>query len=318
MSELRVDRRRFASIVLTGALGAAGALAAAGQAAAASPLRFGVATPGGPWSSAEVAEVTRLAGEPPSIEMWYADFRQPFPTAGVQAAASRGSTPLITWEPWRWGGGISQPAYALARIASGDHDAYLQQWGQALRAYGRPVTIRFAHEMNGNWYPWAEGVNGNGRGEYVAAWRHVHRVVRSAGGTNASWMWCPNVPYDGSVPMGGLYPGANYVNVAALDGYNWGTTQPWSTWTAPRDVFGPGLAQLRSVAPRKSIVIAETASAEAGGSKPDWITALVPYLVAEAQVTGFVWFHFNKENDWRINSSAASATAFARALAARR
>ena len=29
------------------------------------------------------------------------------------------------------------------------------------------------------------------------------------------------------------------------------------------------------------------------------------------------WFHYNKETDWRINSSTASANAFKQALAAR-
>ncbi len=65
------------------------------------------------------------------------------------------------------------------------------------------------------------------------------------------------------------------------------------------------------------ITIAETASAEAGGSKPGWITALVPYLSGQASVNGFVWFDMNKENDWRIDSSPASAAAFPTALSVR-
>jgi hypothetical protein len=34
-------------------------------------------------------------------------------------------------------------------------------------------------------------------------------------------------------------------------------------------------------------------------------------------VTGLVWFHYNKETDWRINSSATSADALRQALGAR-
>jgi hypothetical protein len=30
------------------------------------------------------------------------------------------------------------------------------------------------------------------------------------------------------------------------------------------------------------------------------------------------WFHYNKETDWRINSSTSAANAFKQALAARR
>ena len=84
------------------------------------------------------------------------------------------------------------------------------------------------------------------------------------------------------------------------------------------DLFGPGLAELRRLAPGKQVLIAETSSAEQGGSKADWNTGLISYLAAQPDVTAVVWFNFNKETDWRINSSASSATALAAALAARR
>ena len=95
---------------------------------------------------------------------------------------------LLTWEPWAWGSGTSQPAYSLDRITAGDFDSYLRQWGQALADWGHPVMLRFGHEMNGNWYPWSEQLNGNGPGDYVAAWRHIHDVVASTGTSNVTWL----------------------------------------------------------------------------------------------------------------------------------
>jgi hypothetical protein len=281
-------------------------------------LRFGAATPGGPLAGAELDEVARISGESPSTVLFYKDFLQAPPIAELNAVRSRGAVPLITWEPWAWGGGLAQPAYALDRIAAGDFDAYITQWGQALASWGQPVQLRFAHEMNGNWYPWAEGVNGNQPGDYVQAWRHVHDVVAATGASNVDWVWSPNVPYFGSTDLAGLFPGAGYVNVVALDGYNWGTSASWSSWMSPQDLFAPGIAQLLTLAPGLPILIAEVASAEAGGSKAQWNTDLVSYLAAQADVEGFVWFHMQKETDWRINSSDASAAAFNAALAARR
>lgn len=281
-------------------------------------LRFGAATPGGPLAGAELDEVARISGESPSTVLFYEDFQQPPPLAEMNAVRARGAVPLITWEPWAWGGGLTQPAYALDRIAAGDFDAYITQWGQALASWGQPVQLRFAHEMNGNWYPWAEGVNGNQPGDYVQAWRHVHDVVAATGASNVAWVWSPNVPYFGSTDLAGLFPGAAYVNVVALDGYNWGTSASWSSWMSPEDLFAPGMAQLRTLAPGLPILIAETASAEAGGSKAQWNTDLVSYLAAQPDVVGFVWFHLQKETDWRINSSDTSAAAFNAALAARR
>lgn len=283
-----------------------------------SPLRFGVATAGGPLASGELDQVALLAGESPSSVLFYKDFLQAPPISEMNAAMARGAVPLITWEPWAWGGGTTQPAYALDRITAGDFDARITQWGQALAAWGYPVQLRFAHEMNGDWYPWAESVNGNQTGDYVQAWRHVHDVVAATGASNVSWVWSPNVPYGGSTDLAGLFPGIDYVDIVALDGYNWGTSASWSGWISPRDLFAPGIAQLRALAPGRPILIAETASSEAGGSKATWNTDLVSYLSAQPDVMGFVWFHIQKEADWRINSSDASAAAFKSALAARR
>jgi beta-mannanase len=281
-------------------------------------LRLGVGTPGGPLAGAELDEVTALAGEAPSIILSYKDFNQAPPITELEAVRTRGALTLLTWEPWAWGGGTAQPAYSLDRITAGEFDPYLTQWGQALAGWGHPVMLRFGHEMNGNWYPWSEQVNGNSSGDYAAAWQHVHSVVTAAGATNVSWVWNPNVPYWGSVPLEGLYPGAAYVDAVALDGYNWGTSASWSTWVSPSQLFGDGLSQLRALAPGKQILIAETSSAEQGGSKADWITALVSYLAAQPDITAVTWFHYNKETDWRINSSTSSAEAFRQALASRR
>ncbi|NKX52144.1 beta-mannanase, partial [Arthrobacter deserti] len=281
------------------------------------PLRFGAGTPGGPAASAELDEVAVLAGEAPSIVLSYKDFNQAPPLAELDAVRSRGAVTLLTWEPWTWGGGSEQPQFSLDRITAGDFDAYLRRWGTALAGWGHPVMLRFGHEMNGNWYPWSEGVNGNGPGDYAAAWRHVHGVLTDAGAGNITWVWNPNVPYAGSTPLDGLYPGSGYVDAVALDGYNWGTSVPWGSWTQPWQLFAGGLGQLRSLAPGKQILIAETSSAEQGGSKAAWNADLVYYLASQPDVTAVVWFHFNKETDWRIDSSGSSAASLGSALAAR-
>ncbi|WP_082046145.1 glycoside hydrolase family 26 protein [Arthrobacter sp. L77] len=281
-------------------------------------LRFGVGTDGGSAAGAELDDVAALAGEAPSLVLSYKDFNQPAPIAELDAVRARGAETLLTWEPWTWGGGTGQPAYSLDRIAAGEFDTYLREWGTALGRWGHPVYLRFAHEMNGDWYPWAAGVNGNTAGDYIAAYQHVHDVVASTGATNISWVWNPSVPYSGSTPLDRLYPGGEYADVVALDGYNWGTSQAWTSWQDPEALFGDGIAQLRRLAPGTPIMIAETASSEMGGSKPRWISDLFGYVSAQEDVVALVWFHIVKETDWRIDSSADSAGAFAAALAARR
>ncbi len=303
-----------ASVSVTARAGGATA-SAAYKVVLAARQQFGVSTPGGPTATAELDEVAGLAGEQPSVVLWFADFRQQPPISGLDAVVARGATPLVTWEPWVWGGGTTQPAYALARIANGEHDAYIRSWADALRAWGRPVMLRFGHEMNGNWYPWSEAVNGNRPGDYVAAWRHVRSVFTAAGATNVKWVWSPNISYTGSLALAGLYPGHDAVDVVGVDGYNFGSTSQGTTWTSPAALFGPTLDELRALAPGKPLMIAETASTELGGSKAEWVGSFFTWLATQPDVKTFVWFHHQKETDWRINSSADSASAFRAGLA---
>jgi hypothetical protein len=317
--------RWSASVAVTGGPGPQAVLATIGGVSASadfdvvppSRLAFGVSTPGGPRADAELDAVASLAGEEPTIVLSFTDMTRDLDVAGLHAVAARGATPLLTWEPWVAGQGRDQPAYSLDRIAAGDHDVRLRSWAVDLAAYGAPVMVRFAHEMNGDWYPWAEGVNGNDPGDFVAAWRHVHAVVTAAGAHNVEWVWAPNVPYWGSTALDGLFPGGDVVDVVALDGYNWGTSQTWSSWESPSQLFDGGLAEVRRLAPGLPVVVTETASAEQGGDKAQWVRALVAHLAAQPDVRAFVWFHHDKEADWRIDSSTSAATAFREALAAR-
>lgn len=278
---------------------------------------WGVAVPGVPADLGGLRALGDAVGSGPKVVMWYDAWSNnaPFPAAAAARVAGTGALPEVTWEPWNPAQGVLQPAYTDARIAAGAFDSYIRSYAESVAAYGKPVLIRFAQEANGTWYPWAAGVNGNTSAQYVAAFRHVHEVVAQAGASNARWAWTPNVPYPGSTDLAGLYPGDGYVDRVGLDGYNWGTTQSWSTWTGFWDIFGPGVALLQALS-RRPIWIGEVASTETGGDKASWIRDMWAALSAHPEVTGFTWFDYDKETDWRIGSSAAALTAFATGAAA--
>ncbi|MGN6688921.1 MAG: glycoside hydrolase family 26 protein [Actinomycetales bacterium] len=280
------------------------------------PVAFGVATPGGPLATSELSQVASVSGRTPDVVLWYQDFTQRPDLAGLTAVLARGQAPLLTWEPWVAGQGVTQPSYSVDMLASGSYDDYYRAWAQALASLGQPVYLRFAHEMNGTWYPWAAQANGNTATAYVNAWRHVHDVFAAAGATNVRWVWSPNVSYTGSTPLAELYPGDAYVDVVALDGYNWGTSGGPGVWQTASQIFDASLAELSALAPAKPVWIAETASSEAGGSKAAWVSDFFGWLAAHPQITTFVWFDMEKEADWRIDSSSTSAAAFASGLRA--
>jgi mannan endo-1,4-beta-mannosidase len=281
------------------------------------PLAFGVTTPGGATAAAELDAVEAAVGERPSLVLTYADFTTPPPVADLDAVAARGAVPVVTWEPWDWDAPDSG-AFGLAAIAAGAHDPHLREWADALRTWGRPVQLRFAHEQNGDWYPWAVGVSGTTAADHVAAFRHVVEVFDAQGAGNVQFVWNPNVRFPGSSPMAETWPGTRYVDRVAVDGYNWGSSSSGHRWQEPEEVFGDSLEELRELAPGIPITVTEVASAEEGGDKAAWVTDLVAYLDGQADVAAFVWFDHDKEADWRITSSPASAAAMRAALAGRR
>ena len=281
------------------------------------PLAFGVTTPGGATAAAELDAVEAAVGERPSLVLTYADFTTPPPVADLDAVAARGAVPVVTWEPWDWDAPDSG-AFGLAAIAAGAHDPHLREWADALRTWGRPVQLRFAHEQNGDWYPWAVGVSGTTAADHVAAFRHVVEVFDAQGAGNVQFVWNPNVRFPGSSPMADTWPGDRFVDRVALDGYNWGTSSPGHSWQEPEEVFDASLEELRELAPGVPITITEVACAEEGGDKAAWVTDLVAHLDEQADVAAFVWFDHAKEADWRITSSPASAAAMRAALAGRR
>lgn len=307
-------------------------------------LRFGVTVNGGPLSN-DVNNVAAAVGEYPSMVATYKDWKSSFNAAEVQAVYDAGSQPMITWEPWDAAvGGANQPTYNLATIYNGQHDAYIDSWINSIKAQStpKPILLRFAHEMNGDWYPWGYQVNGNSigtydsvnhrsNGDYAKAWRYVHDKFTAAGidNTKVQWVFAPNATSASGIDFYNFWPGADYVDYNGLDGFNWGTHQTWSTWQGPWDVLGGGLWHLNNDADvsGKPIIITETASVQSEGSnsQAQWIRDLVYWLANEpsnANVVGFIYFDYNKMEgsqmiDWRFDATSDGVTAMKEELAKR-
>lgn len=224
---------------------------------------------------------------------------------------------LLTWEPWRIppdpAAPQAQPEFALREILSGRHDAYIRSFAAAIGGLARRILLRPMHEMNGFWYPWCGTVNGNSPGDFRRAWRRLRRLFAEEKAANVLWVWSPHAS---SVPPGpenrieSYFPGDEHLDLVALDGYNWGTRLPEANWLEFEEIFQAGYLEVTAVS-RKPLMIAETASAEEGGSKAAWIRRMAHALPDRfPRVETLVWFDTDKERDWRISSSPASLAAF--------
>ena len=242
--------------------------------------------------------------------LWYSHWQAPFPTEETRKVLENHSLPLITWEPW-----ITHPKGTLAAIAAGECDQYIRSFLQAAKAIRSPLLLRFAHEMNGNWYPWDGLHNGERTGpdKYQQAWEHIYNIRKELRAENIKFVWCPNncsLPKADWNNIAEYYPGDQYVDWIGMDGYNWG----YGDWQSFDALFQNCYRSLTALT-EKPLLIGEFAAAEGGGDKAAWITDAFAKIERQyPRIKLFCWFNINKERDWRINSCAASESAFKNAL----
>jgi mannan endo-1,4-beta-mannosidase len=224
-------------------------------------------------------------------------------------------TPFVTLEPWsrtsRWND-KAQLKYSLTSITDGAHDAELKTLAHQLAGFHRTVYLRFAHEMNGSWYPWAEAVNGNNPGDYRRAWRHVHDLLEPIAGKRVKWVWSPNIV--GGVPasspsLSELYPGDAYVDYVGVTGYSHGQSV--------RNTFCPTVSQLDRLT-SKPIVLSEIGAD--GSNKVEWLRELGPFLQANSRIAGFVYFNTSPQTtgatgNYRIDQRLEDLVALRASLA---
>ena len=275
-------------------------VALAVPASASASIQLGAYTPGAPANASALSEYASMVGRKPDIVMWYRDFGQPLMYSNeIGNLGATGQTPLVTWEPYE---------QSLSQIASGAYDSYLHQSAQVAKAWGRTLMVRFAHEMNGTWYPWA-GPNST-PSLYIAAWRHIVSLFRADGVTNVKWVWSPNVQEGSKYPISPYFPGEEWVDYVGLDGYNWGTNNG-ERWQSLQEVFAASYSTVTQLS-SKPVIFTETSSSEAGGDKSAWIRKGFMSTIPQSfpRVTAVVWFNKTQEDDWRINSSQASLDAY--------
>ncbi|GAC1404218.1 MAG: hypothetical protein NVSMB52_18050 [Chloroflexota bacterium] len=285
---------------------------------------IGIWQPGMPQNMAALQGAEHQARKHMAIVMlWrsWGGYARKLNLSWLQAIASHGSLPLITWSPANWDPGTDQSPYTLDKIIAGVHDSYLRKWALQLKTYGRPVLLRWAHEMNGYWYPWSGHPD-----QYIAAYRHIHDVFTAMGATNVQWVWCPNIQWNQQSQFAPYYPGDSYVDWLALDGYN----QVRFGWQSFGQIFRPSYDRITQIS-AKPLMIAETSSAEAtpsqaaaGDLKANWIIdAFRTAIPSMPRIRAVLWFNEDKTTvessgyDWRITTSLSAQSAFAQAVKSR-
>jgi len=249
-----------------------------------------------------------------------------------------GTAPFIFWQPID-PADLGTAKFSFKHIEAGDWDSYITAFAVATKAVSGPVLIRFAHEMDGDWFPWSIGLHGNTTTSFINAWRHIWTIFHNVGATNVRWVWSPN-GCDCAKPttrplnpgLDALYPGDKYVDYLGASGFNWGSYK--DRWATMQVIMKPRMHGFDSMnntrigragVRRKPIILAETASAPTGPSahagknppgntKARWIKVGYDLIHSRyPRVKAIVYFNvdmrkLDSNEDWHL--AGASMTAY--------
>jgi hypothetical protein len=192
-----------------------------------------------------LADYARDLGHKPAVSVSFTGF--PYTAQekidlqkAVEQIRANGQMMLLTLEPM---GGLSAVTPEAAQALAADLAKFNND--------GVPVLVRFAHEMNGSWYPWSQQP-----ARYIEAFRTLADAVH-AQAAGSAMMWAPN--YAGGYPFAGgqfeakagtpdfaaldtdsdgaltmsddsyapYYPGDDAVDWVGMSLYHWGAKYPW-------------------------------------------------------------------------------------------
>lgn len=285
-----------------------------------------------------VEQFTRLVGGRPALVKTFHRLDSDFATDGwagrvIEGIDAAGATNMIALDlSLDTADEAFAASYVAEAIAAGAADVRLREIARELGRFGRTVLVEPAWEMNGDWdYAWQGAANGADEAapaRYVRMWRHVVDLFRSEGASNVLWVFSPNVgnPVAGAGVgpahwnwYGHYYPGADYVDYVGAHGFHaptlWG-----GPYTDFRTLFDGAwadyvLTDLSNRFPGKPILIGEFAAEETPDrDKGEWMRDAFRELHAHPRVAGAVWFHMNKEADWRIDSTPSALAAYREAV----
>jgi hypothetical protein len=101
------------------------------------------------------------------------------------------------------------------KVASGEHDAYIDRLGDFLLELGeRPVFLRIAYEFDGD--PW----NHYDRESTVAAYRRIVDRLRAKGVENTAYVWQSTGFISHPDQLDAWYPGDDYVDWCGVSFFN--------------------------------------------------------------------------------------------------
>jgi hypothetical protein len=270
-----------------------------------------------PW---HIDDWARSIGASPSMAAKFEAFSRRRPLEPFLEEAHRQGLRrvMLSWEPWRpvpveQGLAVQQlpqVGYRSADIAGGLQDAYIRRVARSLAAFPGTVWIRYAHEMNGYWYPWSHGPVA-----YRRAWRRVVALFRAEGVRNVRFVWSVNANlFDGRAKwwrdLRPYWPGRRWVDAVGSTMIDFGGKKRYTV-----ERFEPRLQELHR---RLRLPVMLTEVNVNYADRVVWLRDLRAMLARAPWIRAVVWSQLPSRGkahqtgtgvvDWDVRRDPASAS----------
>ena len=230
---------------------------------------------------------------------------QKFPDKEIEATFEKNAYPMITWEPWVSElaksdtiASLKKEKKALKYIAEGYFDGYIKDFVQILKAYDKPIFLRFAHEFDNPQYPWSKKGD-NSPEEFKEAWIHLYNLIKSQEANKIILVWNPWKPK----AVSKYYPGDTYVDWIGVTALNYSLLNKNNIEEPFEDIYRPFSKEFSEFG-RKPIMLAEFGSLKIKTDQKAWVEKALQTIDDRFErISALVFFNsdFDKnipKNNW--------------------
>jgi hypothetical protein len=213
-----------------------------------------------------------------------------------------------------------------AYIAGGSMDTKIRAFGTAYANFvnlggGRKAFLGPLPEMNGSWPSYGLDI-----ANYKLAYDRIRSLFAQQGAPTSSawWAFVPN-GYSATKAHNfeNYYPGDDKVDAIGFSSYNYGwcpAAAPYQKWEDYTTLYTPYIDRMRTMAPSKPIIIAQTGSSAKypngntidHAKKDQWLIDQYTYLATRYGVMAIIYYDLDIswECDWAIYNVGAGEPTF--------
>jgi beta-mannanase len=225
----------------------------------------------------------------------YVHFADEFPTRFMQRCYDEGRVVELTYQVTETNNLQLFGYTPFLDVYRGKMDDRIREFARRAKEFGHPFLFRMNNEVNSDWTSYSGVVNMSDPDIFVENWRRVYRIFEEEGVNNAIWIFNPN---DDSYPpalwnhFSAYVPGAEYVQMIGLTGYNTGTFVSYERWREFEDIYDKVEGRYYSMYGAFPWIITEFASSSVGGDKVAWIDSMFAVMPKYKNIKIAVWFDY--------------------------